>query len=179
MASTPSNAPSSIILGAPEFVPASSAGWNRKRTRPESSSLMAASTSATPSRMAAWASCPQACMTPLLFDRYGMSFSSVRGRASISARRATVRPGRTPTRSAVTPLSVPPKPLFTFSSPRARRRSSMKREVSTSCQESSGCSWKRRRSAATRSATASARFRMVFPSITTKRPLLRRPSQAG
>src|ERR671911_200324 len=88
------------------------------------------------------ASCPQACITPSRREAYGASFASRIGRASISARRATVGPGRLPSRSASKP--VPATPDRTQSS-RGRSSSSTVSEVRCSSKRSSGFLWKLRR----------------------------------
>jgi hypothetical protein len=61
------NTPSFSISRAPPSSPGggpSSAGWNTKSTVPESCDRRAASSSATPSRIAVCASWPHACITP-------------------------------------------------------------------------------------------------------------------
>jgi len=65
--------------------------------------------------------------------------SSFMGRASMSPRRATRFPGFPPLRSATTPHSVPPKPIFTMSQPIFFNSSATALVVSTSCQAISGC----------------------------------------
>ena len=60
--SRPSAAPSAIIAAAPSS--SSSAGWNTSATRPARSGARSFSTAATPSRVAVWMSCPQACIFP-------------------------------------------------------------------------------------------------------------------
>ena len=57
-------------------------------------------------RTETWASCPQACMTPAMRDLYGTSFASDRGKASISARIATIR--SPPPNSPTTPVRATP-----------------------------------------------------------------------
>ncbi len=54
--------------------------------------------------MAMWPSWPQAWQTPGIWDWYGWPHSSSMGSASMSARTATVRPGRAPFMSATTPV---------------------------------------------------------------------------
>ena len=71
----------------------SSAGWKTKRTFLGSFSpalIMRAVSSARPSSMAVWPSCPQACMRPGLSEAKKSPVHSVTGSASMSARRATV-----------------------------------------------------------------------------------------
>ena len=68
------------------------------------------STRAAPSSAAVWKSCPQACITPeisLEKDRPGASW--IRS-ASMSARRATVFPGRPPRNPEII-IEDPPTPL--------------------------------------------------------------------
>ncbi len=60
------NSPSSSIRSAPVRPPSgspSSAGWNSISTVPGTCARIRDSSSATPSAMATWASCPQACFT--------------------------------------------------------------------------------------------------------------------
>ena len=69
----------------------SSAGWKKElytRTIPRDSINMRA----VPRAMATWASWPQACIWPGCREQKGRAISSVRGRASMSARSATVLP---------------------------------------------------------------------------------------
>ena len=72
------------------------AGWNTRRTSPESSSFTSLRILAVPSSMAMWLSWPQACILPSLWEAKGRPVSSLTGRASISARSATVLPGLPP-----------------------------------------------------------------------------------
>ena len=103
-----SNKPSSSMSLAPKLSPLdgltrlepSSAGWKINITVPGRSSFNPASTSAVAISMAVSASCPQACMTETVLPKYsavswdakGSPSGSLTGRASMSARRATVRP---------------------------------------------------------------------------------------
>ena len=67
-----SSRPSSSMSGAPPRSPSgtpSSAGWKTSNTFPGRRSRRSTRMSATPSRMAVCASCPQACMTPTLRPR--------------------------------------------------------------------------------------------------------------
>src|SRR5829696_6200145 len=85
---------------------ASSAGWNKRSTRPGSSSLISSSNHPAPTSIAVWASCPQACITPSTFETKECSFSSCMGNASRSALRATVLPGLPPSTTPSTPVSA-------------------------------------------------------------------------
>ncbi len=115
------SAPSSIIAWAPLGRPSkpSSLGWNRSFTVPVSSARYSARISATPIRMATWASWPQACMTPVIWpchialalEAKGRSTRSSTGSASMSARSATTGPGLPPLRMPTTPVS--PTPVVT------------------------------------------------------------------
>jgi len=102
---------------------------------PGSSVRRAARISASVIPTAVWPSCPQACITPGVPDAKGASSSSVSGSASMSARQATVRPGRSPCSTPTTP--VPPTPVRT-SSFAACRRSAMISAVRRSWWLSSG-----------------------------------------
>ena len=141
MASTPSSAPCSSMTLAPSHC--SSAGWKRRRTVPRSSFLCFCRTWAAPMSMAAWASCPQACITPGRREEKGSPVSSWMGRASMSARRATVRPGRPPWMEAIRPLSRGER---TKGIPRRSRWAERQAAVSGSCAPTSGiwCSSRRR-----------------------------------
>src|SRR5579885_1505467 len=132
-------APSSIMGCAPPI--RSSAGWKRNFTLPCSASRCCARMSATVRPMATWPSWPQACILPGTCDLKGRSFSSWTGRASMSARIASVLPGWLPRSTPTTP--VLPTPVRT-SRPLARRRSAMMPAVRTSSIASSGC-WCRSR----------------------------------
>src|SRR5918993_441386 len=57
-----------------------------------------------PTNIAVWASCPQACITPSTFETKACSFSSCMGNASISALKATVLPGLLPSTTPSTPV---------------------------------------------------------------------------
>ena len=114
-----SSAPSATIIFAPPSSPSggsSSAGWKMNLTEPRSWLRSPASTSATPIRMATWASWPQACMTPtgspfhcaFTFEANGTSTSSATGSASMSARSATTGPGRPPSSTPTTPVTPTP-----------------------------------------------------------------------
>ena len=134
IASTPSRQPSSIIDVAPPGV-CSSACWKRRTISPLTSSRLPCRISANPSSIVVCPSCPQACMTSGTWDLYGTSFSSWIGRASISARNATVGPGCAPLIRPTTPL--PPTPSVT-PTPNALSRPLTHREVSCSRKDSSG-----------------------------------------
>ena len=114
-----SSTPSLIISAAPPSSPGggpSSAGWKMNLTVPGSCSRIPARSSATLIRIATWASCPQACMTPtscplycdLTVDLNGRSTSSATGSASMSARSATTGPGRPPRSMPTTPVFATP-----------------------------------------------------------------------
>ena len=83
---TPVSAPAAIASSAPPGIN-SSAGWKISRT-PNGSSAAEASAVAAPSRIAVWASWPQACATPGTTEAYGAPVRSAIGSASISARSA-------------------------------------------------------------------------------------------
>ena len=141
--------PCSIMGWAPPGG-ASSQGWNSTLTVPPNSSRRSISIRATPSWMAVWASCPQACITPGVWLRYSTSFSSSMGSASMSARSKMTLPapgpsGLVPRTRAVTPVLA--IPVRMSSRPSWRRRSATNFAVSCSCIPSSGCSWRWRRSA--------------------------------
>src|SRR6266545_1137849 len=121
----------------------SSAGWKRKTAVPGSSRRRPAKISASVMAMAVCPSWPQACMTPGVPDANGASSVSVSGRASMSARHATVRPGRSPRKTPTTPVSAMP---VRTSSPAACRRSAMTSFVRRSRKDSSGWRWKSLRS---------------------------------
>ena len=86
---------------------------------PVSSARYSIRISATPIRMATWASWPQACMTPVIWpfhiaftlEAKGRSTFSSTGSASMSARSATTGPGLPPLRTPTTPVS--PTPVVT------------------------------------------------------------------
>ncbi len=92
IAATSVSAPCLIMVGAPEGN-CSSEGWKTSRKRPGSSPRADSSprTRPTPMRIAVWASWPQAWHTPSTVERYGTSFGSWIGRASMSARTAMTR----------------------------------------------------------------------------------------
>ncbi len=119
IASTPSSArPSSTTARAPCTNSAdSSEGWKISRTEPCSCVFTSQSIRTAPSSMAMWPSCPQACMTPRCREENGSPVSSAIGSASMSARRATRRPGSPPAMSAMTPVGRPRVPTATFSQP--------------------------------------------------------------
>jgi hypothetical protein len=117
--------------------------------------------SATPATTAACASWPQAWLRFSRVEANWRPVSSGIGRASISARKRSVRPGRAPSRNASTP--VPPIPSWTVR-PRARMRAARLAAVLTSAKASSGYRWSCRRSTITlgaSSATSSASSRCV------------------
>ena len=89
MRSTEAMPPAAITSMAPPGT--SSAGWKISRTLPGSARAAAARArnSPVPSRMAVCTSCPQAWHASGIGDRYGTSFSSLIGSASMSARSAT------------------------------------------------------------------------------------------
>ena len=105
------------------------------------------------------ASCPQACITPTSCPSYvdravdlnGRSICSVTGNASMSARRATTRPGRPPFNTPTTPvlrdarLHLEPERLQMLGDDPAVRVSRL---------DSSGCWWISRRHAITLGMTA-------------------------
>ena len=104
----------------------SSAGWKINITVPGRSSFIPASTSAVAMSMAVCASCPHACMTETVLPKYsavswdanGSPSGSLTGSASMSARRATVRPGFPPFRMPTTPVRAT---SVRTSSPRPRK----------------------------------------------------------
>src|SRR5215210_5569899 len=98
------NTPSRIIRRAPPAGEASSAGWNRRSTRPGISSLTSSSNHPAPTSIAVWASCPQACIIPSTFETKEWSFSSCMGNASMSALKATVSPRLPPSTTPSTPV---------------------------------------------------------------------------
>jgi hypothetical protein len=83
-------------------------------------------------------------MTPGVPDVNGVSSFSVSGSASMSARQAMVRPGRSPRSTPTTPVPAIPVRTSTFA---ARSRAAMISAVRRSSHDSSGCRWKSRRSA--------------------------------
>lgn len=91
--------PCSIMSLAP--CPVSSAGWKIRRTEPAKASRQAIRISAAPTSMAAWASCPQACIMPGTCEAKGSPVLSPMLRASMSARRATRGPGAAPSICAI------------------------------------------------------------------------------
>ena len=105
--SRPSAAPSAIIAAAPSS--SSSAGWNTSATRPARNGASSWRTAAAPSRVAVWMSCPQACILPGTVEAKGRPVSSPIGSASMSARMASVGPGRPP--SMVPTIPVRPRPV--------------------------------------------------------------------
>ena len=90
--------PAATMGAAPPTV--SSAGWNSSRTLPRRRSFMPLSSFAAASWMAMWQSWPQACIQPSCSERKSQPSGSVTGRASMSARSATVGPGWPPLMSA-------------------------------------------------------------------------------
>ena len=158
--STPSMTPASTIPAAPPGS-ASSPGSKRKRISPGRCSRMPASTVAAPSSIDVWPSCPQACMTPGFSEANGSPVSSSMGSASMSARIASVGPGRPPTRRATT--LVPDGRVTSRSS--AASFSATKRDVSVSWKDSSGWACRCRRHATTSGVTSST-SRSTVPSMT-------------
>ena len=156
MPSTPFICPALMISRAPKGS-ASSAGWNTQRTVPENLSRSAWSASATPSRTEVWTSWPQACITPAFLEWNGRSgLRSSMGRASMSARKARVRPLPLPRMVATRPVSN------TGSISEMPALSSMRRtsaEVSRSSWDSSGFSWMARRALIMVSAKAGVMLR--------------------
>ena len=102
------NKPSSIMASPPP--PPSSAGWNIKYTVP-SKSFFEDNNFAAPSNMAVWPSWPHACIRPSNFDLWEKSFSSVIGKASISALNpiALFPP---PLKLALVPFKTPTTPVL-------------------------------------------------------------------
>ncbi len=84
--------------------------------------------------MAVWPSWPQACITPGVPEAKGASRTSVSGSASVSARQATVLPGRSPRSTPTTPVPATAR----TSSPAAWSRSAMICAVRCSWKDSSG-----------------------------------------
>src|SRR2546426_6464643 len=101
-----SSTPSRIIASAPYEV--SSAGWNASFTLPGRNA--ACSRRATSSPIATCPSCPEACIFPAACERYGTSFASSIGSASMSARISTQRaePSAAPSRRPTTPVLTDP-----------------------------------------------------------------------
>ena len=97
-----SSSPSSSMKRAP--CQPSSPGWNMNITVPARLSRWAASARAAPTSIATCVSCPQACMAPCVFEAKSSPVSSVRGRASMSPRRSTVRPLAGPRSTATNPV---------------------------------------------------------------------------
>src|SRR5262245_12278659 len=122
----------------------SSAGWKMNTAVPGISARRAERMSASSMATAVCPSWPHACITPGLPDVNGASRRSVSGNASISARQAMVRPGRSPRRMPTTP--GPAIPVLT-SAWAADSRSAMISAVRRSSNDSSGCRWKSRLSA--------------------------------
>ena len=100
-------APPSSPAGAP-----SSAGWKMNFTVPGRCARSPASTSATPIRIATWASWPQACMTPTSWPLYvdahrgrerDVDLLGHRQRVHVGAQRDH-RPGLPPRRTPTTPV---------------------------------------------------------------------------
>ena len=129
--STPAIAPAATIGSAPPSV--SSAGWNSRRTVPGRRSRMDASARAAPSSMAVCASCPQACIMPSCAERKGQPSGSSSGRASMSARRATVSPGSLPWMVPITQVRC-----VVYGMPSASSVSMIRRWVLTSAKPGSG-----------------------------------------
>ena len=103
---TSSTAPASTISTAPSLT--SSAGWKiaRQAIGEGSDSRLAPSASAAARAIVAWASWPQACITPSWQDRYGTLLASAIRKASISARKATRGRSPSPWGSAMRPRPV-------------------------------------------------------------------------
>ena len=145
-----SSTPVPISARAPDRL--SSAGWKRNTTVPARCRRSRARTCATPRATVVWTSCPQrwagAGPPPTM---------SLGGTASMSARYATVRPGRAPRRTATTPW--PPTPVVT-ASPAARSFRATTPAVRCSCPGPSGCRWRSRRS------SISPRFRRATSAST-------------
>src|SRR5690606_19219581 len=141
--SAKSIAPDSRIARAPLSSPngISSAGWSRTVSVPAQSDT-AASLSAAVTTTAMWTSCPQACITPGVVDRYSTSFASVRGSASRSARITTAGPAP---RASLATTPVLATPVVT-SYPAFRNRALSSSAVRCSANRSSGRLWISRRS---------------------------------
>ena len=113
----------------------SSAGWKMNTDVPATSARRADMISAIVMAIAVCPSWPHACITPFVPEVNGASSRSVSGSASMSARQAMVRPGRSPWRMPTTP--VPAMPVRT-SSLAPCRRSAMISAVRRSSNDSSG-----------------------------------------
>ena len=141
--SYPSNGFSASTSDAPPGLH-SSPGWNSPKSVPRKSGS-AASCCNTPKSTAACMSWPQACMTPGVHDRQPMSFCSVIGRASMSARSTTARRlGSAFPRPSIQ-ASTPVRAIGRCSMPSSVSRSAMKAAVSCSLNDSSGCACRWRR----------------------------------
>ena len=103
-----SSTPAAIIGSAPPMT--SSAGWKMKTDVPATSARRADMISAIVMAIAVCPSWPHACITPFVPDVNGASSRSVSGSASMSARQAMVRPGRSPWRMPTTPGARDPRP---------------------------------------------------------------------
>ncbi len=101
----------------------SSAGWKTSRTRPGSRSATEASARPAPSSTEVCASCPHMCATPGTCETHGTSVCSCSGRASMSARSATVRG---------------PEPMSQISPVPGSRRGSRPADSSTRAQQGGG-----------------------------------------
>src|SRR5690606_2835885 len=154
------NTPAAIIGLAPP-VPCSSDGWKRTFTVPENWSRRSTSKRATANWIAVWASWPQACMTPSVWDLYSTSFSSWIGSASISARISTLRPGPgfVPRMTPVTPVIA--MPVWMSSTPSVSRRWRTNSAVLNSWKPGSGFSCSHLRSAMTPGRISSTAGRMA------------------
>ena len=108
-------------------------------TFPRSRSPRSLRTRAAIRAMAVWPSWPQACMAPSFCERYGTSFASWMGRASMSARTMTVLPGRPPRSRPTTPVLATP---VATSRPMAFSRSATTEAVRSSWKPSSGWAWR-------------------------------------
>ncbi|CDN41596.1 hypothetical protein BN871_AI_01070 [Paenibacillus sp. P22] len=146
------SAPLAMTLPAP--VAFSSAGWNSRRTVPGSSASRSLSRSAAPIAAAVWKSWPQACILPGCSEAYGNPVSSWIGSASISARTATTGPSRRPPISAMRPVRSGYSSAIRM--PAACSHPRMRRVVSTSSCDSSGCRWSSLRIATSSSSSSAA-----------------------
>ncbi len=152
--------PSSIILRAPAI---SSLGWKTSRTVPEKQSFREERIFAAVSRIAMWASWPQACIIPRFREAKGSPVCSSRGRASMSARRRRVFPPPVPRIRAVTPVSAT---FSRTSRPRSRRNAAILPAVRSSPKPGSGWAWNsllRATSSPASSSVSWPRFAMEIP----------------
>src|SRR4051794_4566373 len=151
MKSTPSITPASTISRAPPGA-SSSACWKMNRSSPPGSSAPT-SCAAAPSSIAVCPSCPHACIAPGRSEANSTPLSSSIGSASMSARNATVGPGRPVRSRASTLVSVGRSTLR----PNPSSRSATQADVSCSLKLTSGwrCRW--RRQATTSSSTPTPR----------------------